>query len=60
MDSVCLDFGKVLDTVSYKILIDKLLLQQLDEQTARWIEFCHNGQVQRVVSGTKSSWRSVH
>jgi len=35
VDIVCLDFRKALDTVSHKVLIEKLLMRRLDEQTVR-------------------------
>jgi len=41
---VYLDFSKAFDTVSQKILIDKLLTYMLDEETVRWIENWLNGQ----------------
>ncbi|KAK4806805.1 LOW QUALITY PROTEIN: hypothetical protein QYF61_005601, partial [Mycteria americana] len=48
------------DTVSHKILIQKLMKYGLDEQTVRWIENWLNGWAQRVaISGTKSSWIPV-
>ncbi|KAK4811069.1 hypothetical protein QYF61_016355, partial [Mycteria americana] len=60
MDIVYIDFRKAFDTVSHKILIDKLMKYGLDEQTVRWFENWLNGWAQRVViSGTKSSWRPV-
>ncbi|KAK4807097.1 hypothetical protein QYF61_018438 [Mycteria americana] len=45
VDIVYLDFSKAFNTVSHKILIEKLLTYGLDEQT------------RVVISGTKSSWR---
>ena len=60
VDIVDLDFSKAFDTVSHKIITDKLLVYGLDKQTVRWIENWLNGQAQRVViSGTKSRWRPV-
>jgi len=60
VNTVCLGFSRVFDTVSRKILLDKLLVYRLDEQTARWIENWLNGQAQWVViSGTTSSWMPV-
>jgi len=38
VDIVCLDFRKAFYTVFHKILIDKLLICGLDEQTMRRIE----------------------
>ncbi|KAK4818016.1 hypothetical protein QYF61_004129 [Mycteria americana] len=58
VDIVCLDFSEAFDTVSYKILIEKLLMYGLDKQTVRWAENRLSGCGQRLVmSGTKSSWR---
>lgn len=52
---VCTDFGKVLESVSHNILIDKPLMNGLNKQTVRRIENWFNGWAQRVViSGTKS------
>ncbi|KAK4815688.1 hypothetical protein QYF61_005434 [Mycteria americana] len=49
VDGVCVGFSEAFDTVSRKILTEKLFMYKLDEQA-----------VQRVVtSGTKSSWRPV-
>lgn len=55
---VHLDFRKAFDTVSDKILVDKLLNYGLKRQTAMWIENWLNGQSQRmVISDAESSWR---
>lgn len=43
VEIVYLDFRKVFDAVSHKILIDKLLGYGLDEQPVKWIENCLNG-----------------
>lgn len=52
----CLTFSRAFDSVSHKILTDKLLMYGLDEQTVSWV----NSRAQRVVSsGTKSSRRPV-
>lgn len=37
MDTVCLDFSEVFDTLPHKILIDKQIMYGLDEQTMRCI-----------------------
>ncbi|GAB0186379.1 mitochondrial enolase superfamily member 1 [Grus japonensis] len=47
VDIVYLDFSKAFDTVSHKILIKKLLMYGLDEQTVKWIE---NWMNERTVS----------
>lgn len=55
---VYLDLSMDFDSVSHKILIEKLSSSGLDQQTARWIEIWLNSQAQRVViSDTKSGWR---
>ncbi|GAB0206675.1 mitochondrial enolase superfamily member 1 [Grus japonensis] len=61
VDIVLLDFRKAFDPVSHKILIEKLLMYGLDEQTVRWTENWLNGWAQRVVisSSAKSSWKTV-
>ena len=60
MGIVYLDFRKGFDTVSHKILIEKLMKYRLDEQTARWTENWLKGWAQRVViSSTKSSRRPI-
>ncbi|KAK4815920.1 hypothetical protein QYF61_010177 [Mycteria americana] len=60
VDIVYLDFSRSFDTISRKILIEKLLMYGLDEQAGRWIENWLNGWALRVViSGPKSSWRPV-
>ena len=43
VDIVYLDFSKAFDTVSHKILIEKLMKYGLDEQTGSWIENWLNG-----------------
>ncbi|PKU45943.1 rna-directed dna polymerase from mobile element jockey-like [Limosa lapponica baueri] len=46
------------DTVCCKILIDKLLMDELDEQTMRWIKNWLKGWAQRVmISSATSSWK---
>ncbi|KAK4825954.1 hypothetical protein QYF61_003472 [Mycteria americana] len=58
LDTVYLDFSKAFDTVSGKILIEKLMKYGLGELIVRFIENCLKSQPQRVaISGTKSSWR---
>ncbi|RMB90796.1 hypothetical protein DUI87_32789 [Hirundo rustica rustica] len=47
VDVVCLDFGKVLDTVS--ILLEKLAARGLDRSSLCWIRNWLDGQAQRVV-----------
>ena len=55
MDIVYLNFHKAFNTVSHRILIDKLLMYRLDEETVRWIEKQLNGQARNVeISGTWS------
>ena len=51
---VYLAFSKAFNTVSNKILIEKLLMYRLDEQKVRWTENWLNRWTQRVViSGIK-------
>ncbi|GAB0175534.1 mitochondrial enolase superfamily member 1 [Grus japonensis] len=53
VDIVYLDFSRVFDAVSHKMLIDKLVMGGMDEQTARGIENWLNGWVPGlVISGT--------
>ena len=53
---VYLDFSKAFDIASFKILIEKLVKYELDEQTVKWTQNWLNDHVQGViVSGTKSS-----
>ncbi|GAB0179383.1 mitochondrial enolase superfamily member 1 [Grus japonensis] len=55
VDILYLDYRKAFDTVSHKILIEKLLMYELDVQ---WIENWWNGRAQRVViSSAKANWR---
>lgn len=49
MNTVPLDFSMVFDTISSKILREKLLKYGLDEQKERWIKNELNGQAQRVL-----------
>jgi len=56
VDVFYLYFINTFDTVCCKILLDKLLVYGMHEQTLRWTETWLNGQAQRVViSGTASS-----
>lgn len=60
MDIVYLDFIKVFDTVSHKLIINKPLMYGLDEQSVKWTENGLNGWTHKVViNGTKSSWMPV-
>jgi len=57
---VYLDFSKAFVTASPKILIGKLSMPGMDEQTLRCTEHWLNGWAQRVViSRAKSGWRPV-
>ena len=48
------------DTVSHKILLEKLLMYVLDKQAVRCTENWLNSWAQSVmISGTKSGWRPV-
>jgi len=60
VDIVYLDFSKPSDTVSHKILIDKLMKYRVDKQTVKLTENWLNGQARRVVfKDTKPSWGPV-
>ena len=48
VDVVYLNLSKALDTVSHNILIGKLRLCGLGEQTVRWAENWQNGRAQRL------------
>ncbi|KAK4815764.1 LOW QUALITY PROTEIN: hypothetical protein QYF61_007182 [Mycteria americana] len=50
VDIVYLVFSNAFDTVSHKILLDKLLKHELDEQTVSWVENWLNDQVQTMGS----------
>jgi len=59
-DMVGLDFSKAFDTVSHRILLDKMSSTQLDKSITRWVSNWLTGQAQRVtVNGVTSGWRSV-
>ncbi|GAB0181952.1 mitochondrial enolase superfamily member 1 [Grus japonensis] len=60
VDVVYLDIGKVFDTISHSILLEKLATHGLDGRTLCWVKNWLNGQAQRVVvNGVTSSWRPV-
>ncbi|KAF4801370.1 hypothetical protein TURU_035804 [Turdus rufiventris] len=60
VDVFYLDFSKVFDIVSHRILLEKLAAHSLDRSTLCWIKNCLDGQAQRVVvNGAASSWRSI-
>ena len=59
VDIVSLHFSKAFDTVSCKILIEKLMKYGLDEQTVRWIENRLNNCTQSGDQWNKSSWKPV-
>lgn len=58
---VYLSFRKAFNTVvSQKILLQKVVMSGLDEQTLGWTENWLDSQVQGVeISGRRSSWRPV-
>lgn len=59
MAIVNFDFSKAFNTVSCKMLIEKLVKDELDKQAVRWTEDCPKRQAQKaVVSGTQAanSW----
>lgn len=49
VDTVCLDFSKVFDNVTHKILTDKCLVHRMNRQAVRWTENFLEGQAKRVV-----------
>ena len=58
MNVVYLDFSKVFDTVSHRVLVKKNKEGGMDEWMVRWIEKWLTGRAQRVVtSGAESGWR---
>ncbi|RMB98726.1 hypothetical protein DUI87_24945 [Hirundo rustica rustica] len=60
VDVVYLDFSKAFDTVSHRILLDKLAAHSLDRSTLCWVRNWLDGWAQRVmVNGAASSWRPV-
>lgn len=60
VDIVHLGFSKALDLVSHEILMEKLSMYGLGEQTVIWVENWLDGWTWRVVtSGTKSTGRPV-
>ena len=60
VDVVYLDFSKAFDTVSHRILLQKLAVRGLDRYILSWVRNWLEGRAQRVVvNGVKSSWRPV-
>ncbi|KAK4806854.1 hypothetical protein QYF61_012575 [Mycteria americana] len=60
VDVVYLDFSKAFDTVSPRILLEKLAAHGLDRCTLRWVKNWLDGQAQRVVvNGVYSGWWPV-
>ncbi|NXC20128.1 RTJK polymerase, partial [Corythaeola cristata] len=50
----------IFDTVSYNVLVEKLLTAGLDRYTLHWVKNWLDGRAQRVVvNGAKSGWRPV-
>ncbi|KAJ7413009.1 RNA-directed DNA polymerase from mobile element jockey-like protein [Willisornis vidua] len=49
VDVVCLDFTGTFDTVSHKMLLEKLAVYGLDRCTLCWVKNWLGGQAQRVV-----------
>lgn len=55
-----LDFSKVFDMVSHRILISRLGYSDLNGWTAKRIEKCHNDWVsKKAVNDLDSTWRSI-
>ncbi|KAF4805398.1 RNA-directed DNA polymerase from mobile element jockey-like protein [Turdus rufiventris] len=60
VDVVYLDFSKAFDTVSHRILLEKLAAHGLDRSTLCCVKNQLDGQAQRVVENSAaSSWESV-
>ncbi|WP_245931577.1 RNA-directed DNA polymerase, partial [Nocardia nova] len=60
VDVVYLDFSKAFDTVSHRILLDKMSTIQLNKNIIRWVSNWLTGRAQRVmVNGAASGWRAV-
>ncbi|GAB0204236.1 mitochondrial enolase superfamily member 1 [Grus japonensis] len=60
VDVIYLDFSKAFDTVSYSILLEKLVAHGLDRCTLRCVKNWLDGRAQRVVvNDVKSSWQVV-
>uniref|UniRef100_A0A8B9CLT0 Reverse transcriptase domain-containing protein n=1 Tax=Anser brachyrhynchus TaxID=132585 RepID=A0A8B9CLT0_9AVES len=59
-DVIFLDFSKAFDTVSHRILLDKMSSIQLNKNIIRWVSNWLTGRAQRVVvNGSTSSWQMV-
>uniref|UniRef100_A0A8C3C0J6 Reverse transcriptase domain-containing protein n=1 Tax=Cairina moschata TaxID=8855 RepID=A0A8C3C0J6_CAIMO len=59
-DVVFLDFSKALDTVSHRILLDKMSSIQLNKNIIQWVSNWLTGRAQRVVvNGAPSGWHVV-
>ncbi|KAK4819390.1 hypothetical protein QYF61_003661 [Mycteria americana] len=60
VDVLYLDFSKAFDTVSHRILLEKLAAHGLGGCTLRWVKNWLDGRAQRVVvNRVNSSWRPV-
>uniref|UniRef100_A0A8B9I876 Reverse transcriptase domain-containing protein n=1 Tax=Anser brachyrhynchus TaxID=132585 RepID=A0A8B9I876_9AVES len=56
-DVIFLDFSKAFDTVSHRILLDKMSSIQLDKNIIRWVNNWLMGRAQKVVvNGSTSGW----
>ncbi|KAJ7407238.1 rna-directed dna polymerase from mobile element jockey-like [Pitangus sulphuratus] len=59
-DVIFLDFSKAFDTISHRILLDKLSCTQLDKHILWWMSNWLTSQAQRViVNGVTSDWRQI-
>ncbi|KAJ7428077.1 hypothetical protein BTVI_01329 [Pitangus sulphuratus] len=57
VDVIFLDFSKAFDTVSHKILLDKMFSTQLNKHIMWWVKNWLMGHSQRIiVNGVKSDW----
>ncbi|RMC00574.1 hypothetical protein DUI87_23190 [Hirundo rustica rustica] len=60
VDVILLDFRKAFNSVSHRILLDKMSSSQLDKHIMGWVSNWLTGQVQRVtVNGVTSDWGPV-
>ncbi|KAJ7409983.1 rna-directed dna polymerase from mobile element jockey-like [Pitangus sulphuratus] len=60
VDVIFLDFSKAFDTISHRILLDKMSSTQLDKHIMGWVSNWLTGQAQNVIMNmVTSDWRLV-
>ncbi|KAF4804844.1 RNA-directed DNA polymerase from mobile element jockey-like protein [Turdus rufiventris] len=59
VDVIFLDFSKAFDTVSPRILLDKMSSPQLDKHIMQWVSNWLTGGAQRVIVNGVTDWRPV-